>query len=543
MWVDVIVEDVLKTRPQDRYVINDAKSPSGPIHVGSLRGVVLHDCILRGLAAADRPARFLFGFDDYDPMDSRPVAAPAEFDQYLGMPLSEVPSPAGGRGSFGRYYGLEFIEVWKHVGAHPEVYWTSEMYKSGKFNETIRTALDRAEDLIQIDREISGSQKADRHPVQPVCEHCGRVGTTVVVGWDGHQVEYECRPDKVTWAKGCGHRGKRSPFDGGSKLQYKAEWAAKWRILGVTIEGAGKDHMTKGGSHDVASAMVERIFNHPTPYPIPYEWFLVGGRKMSTSTGIGVPAAELVAILREELARFLMVRPHYRQQINFDPTGETIPNLYDEYDRAAAAFFGELEGKTPAETDLIRDHSRTFYYSRTNGEQPRCIRMRFAKVANLMQMPTVNLFDVAAKEKGAPLTAQDRSELQQRMEDARRWLGSYAPDHYRFQVQSSMPRVELSPMQREFLGQLAAVVAQQEWSGEELHNRIHDLKSQIGLKPKDAFSAIYLAFLGKDSGPQAGWLLASLDRAFVLARLRQASTAGVRGPFDSAQGRPGSEVR
>ena len=40
MWVDVIVEDVLKTRPQDRYVINDAKSPSGPIHVGSLRGEI-----------------------------------------------------------------------------------------------------------------------------------------------------------------------------------------------------------------------------------------------------------------------------------------------------------------------------------------------------------------------------------------------------------------------------------------------------------------------------------------------------------------------
>lgn len=542
MWVDVIVEDVLKSRPLDRYVINDAKTPSGPIHVGSLRGVVLHDCVARALAAADRPARFLFGFDDYDPMDSRPAAVPAEFNRYLGMPLSEVPSPADNGGSFGRHYGLEFVEVWTRVGAHADVYWTSEMYKSGNFNEAIRIALDRAEEFIQIDREISGSQKADRHPVQPVCEHCGRVGTTIVLGWNGHQVEYECRPDKVTWAKGCGHRGKRSPFDGGSKLQYKAEWAAKWRILGVTIEGAGKDHMTKGGSHDVASVMVERIFNHPPPYPIPYEWFLVGGRKMSTSKGVGVTAAELAAILRPELARFLMVRPHYRQQINFDPTGETIPNLYDEYDRAAAAYFGELEGKTPAETELIRDHSRTFYFSRTDGEQPRCFRMRFAKVANLMQIPTVNLFEAAAKEKGAPLAEKDRAELQQRMEDAGRWLASYAPDHYRFQVQPSMTAVTLSTAQVQFLARLAAVVAEQEWGGEELHNRIHDLKSEIGLTPKDAFSAIYLAFLGKDSGPQAGWFLASLDRAFVIARLREASTAGSRGPFDSAQGRPGSEV-
>jgi len=528
VWVDVIVEDVLKTRPSARYVINDSKSPSGPIHVGSLRGVILHDCVARGLATAGQSVQFLFGFDDYDPMDARPAALPAEFDRYLGVPISEVPSPSEQSESFGRYYGLEFVEVWKRVGSHPEIYWTSEMYKSGRFNEAIRLALDRAENFIGIDREVSGSQKTERHPVLPICENCGRVGTTVVTGWDGQQVSYECRPDKVTWAQGCGHRGNRSPFDGGSKLQYKAEWAAKWRILGVSIEGAGKDHMTKGGSHDVASAFAERIYNYAPPYPIPYEWFLVGGRKMSTSKGVGVPASELVAILRPELARFLMVRPHYRQQINFDPTGETIPNLYDEYDRAAAAYFGELEGRTQAETELIRDHARTFYYSRTEGEPPRCFRMRFAKVATLMQMPTVDLFDAAAKEKGAPLTAEDRAELDRRMEDARRWLASYAPDHYRFQVQPSMPDVTLSSTQREFLGRLADVVAERAWSGEEVHSRIHVLKSEVGLNPKEAFSAIYLVFLGKDSGPQAGWFLASLDRQFVLSRLREASAVGAR---------------
>ncbi|HET6780866.1 MAG TPA: lysine--tRNA ligase [bacterium] len=530
MWVDVIVEDILKTRPSARHVINDAKSPSGPIHVGSLRGVILHDCIARGLTAAGQPVQFLFGFDDYDPMDARPAALPAEFDRYLGIPISEVPSPSGQNKSFGHYYGLEFVEIWKRVGAHPEVYWTSDMYKAGRFNESIRVALDRAENFIRIDREVSGSQKAERHPVQPICENCGRVGTTVVTGWDGRQVGYECRPDKVTWAQGCGHHGNRSPFDGGSKLQYKAEWAAKWRILGVSIEGAGKDHMTKGGSHDVASAFAERIFDYKTPYPIPYEWFLVGGRKMSSSKGVGVSAGELVAILRPELARFLMVRPHYRQQINFDPTGETIPNLYDEYDRAAAAYFGDLEGRTPAETELIRDHARTFHYSRTEGEIPRCFRMRFAKVASLMQMPTVDLFDTAAKEKGGPLTPEDRAELERRMEDAKRWLASYAPDHYRFQVQTPMPEVTLSSAQREFLGRLANLVAERAWSGEELHSRIHVLKSEVGLNPKESFSAIYHVFLGKDSGPQAGWFLASLDRNFVLSRLREASAVGARGP-------------
>ena len=100
MWVDVIVEDILKTRPGDRYVVNDAWSPSGPAHVGSLRGVVLHDSLVRGLRDAGREVRFLYGFDDYDPVDGVPASAPPDFSRYLGMPQSEVPSPAGGTESF-----------------------------------------------------------------------------------------------------------------------------------------------------------------------------------------------------------------------------------------------------------------------------------------------------------------------------------------------------------------------------------------------------------------------------------------------------------
>src|SRR3990172_5424737 len=64
------------------------------------------------------------------------------------------------------------------------------------------------------------------------------------------------------------------------------------------------------------------------------------------------------------------------------------------------------------------------------------------------------------------------------------------------------------------------------WRGDVLHSRMHDLKATMGLPPQEAFSAIYRAFLGKDSGPQAGWLLAALDRDFALRRLREA--AGTR---------------
>jgi lysyl-tRNA synthetase class 1 len=51
-------------------------------------------------------------------------------------------------------------------------------------------------------------------------------------------------------------------------------------------------------------------------------------------------------------------------------------------------------------------------------------------------------------------------------------------------------------------------------TGEELHQKLHESKE---------FKAIYLAFLGKESGPKAGWFLSSLPREFVLQRLEEAS--------------------
>ncbi len=516
MWVDLLREELLKPGPGP-HVVNDAKTPSGPVTVGSLRGVIMHDCIARALGDAGAPVEFLYGFDDYDPMDSLPPSLP-QYAEYLGMPFATIPSPDGRAPSYGHYYADEFTGVFNALGAHPRVYRTSEMYRAGQFDGGIRQALDQVEVIREIYRTVTHSRRIDDRwwPVQVLCERCGRIGTTNITGWDGREVEYVCAPDKVTWAQGCGHRGRRSPFGGGAKLLYRVEWPAKWTILGVTVEGAGKDHMTRGGTHDVASAISARIFGRPAPYAFAYEFLLFGGKKMSTSGAVGATAREIVEVLRPELARFLIVRPVPRKQIDFDPGGDTIPNLYDEYDRAAAAYFGETDNA---------DLARTFYYARVDGEQARCYRPRFIKIVYLMQMPQVNLEHAVARDKGSPLTAADRTELELRAADARRWLAAYAPDHYKFEVRTRLPEgtVALTPGQRQYLVRLAEVLGSRAWTGEELHAQLHVIKEEVGLTPRDAFGAIYQAFLGKDSGPQAGWFLTALDRQFVIARLREAA--------------------
>jgi lysyl-tRNA synthetase class 1 len=63
-------------------------------------------------------------------------------------------------------------------------------------------------------------------------------------------------------------------------------------------------------------------------------------------------------------------------------------------------------------------------------------------------------------------------------------------------------------------------------SGEQWQAAIFAVAAEHGLDAKAAFNALYLAFLGRPNGPRAGWLLASLERDFVISRLAAAGAPG-----------------
>ncbi len=237
-------------------IINDSKTPSGRVHVGALRGVLIHDAIFRTLREKGVEARYLFGVDDYDPLDEIPAGKGEHFEQYLGQPLCNVPPPDNSPATdMAEHYIQEFFEIFEELGVKVEKYRMRDVYKSGQFNSAIDKILQNAATVRRVYKEVSNSDRPETwYPFQAVCENCGRIGTTEVYDYDGREVSYRCRPNMVKWARGCGHEGKVSPFDGRGKLPWKLEWVAKWVSFPVTIEGAGKDHSTKGGSRDVAAA-------------------------------------------------------------------------------------------------------------------------------------------------------------------------------------------------------------------------------------------------------------------------------------------------
>jgi lysyl-tRNA synthetase class 1 len=528
-WAD---ELALRVRDAGPQVINDSKTPSGTVHVGSLRGPVILDVIVRALRANGVETTFLYGVDDLDPMDAQALLTPDAVATEMGRPLAHVPDQAGdGHASYGRHHAQTFIDVFAGLGIHPDrYYWMSEIYPTGAMDPFIRTALDRAALVREIYRRVANVQHPDTwHPLGVICPTCGKVGTTIVTDWNGSEVFYECRPNHVTWATGCGSSGWISPFGGTAKLPWNLEWAAQWSLFGVTIEPCGKDLSTAGGSRDRSDAIAREVFEREPPLNVPYEFLNIGGKKMSTSKGRGAAAHTIAEVVPPEQLRFLFLRPKPSHAIDFDPEGtDQVPRLFDEFDKFAAATAGrEVKGELPP------GYAATFRYSLLDpaadvAAEAAAFRPAFTHLAMLAQIPGVDVAERAAAEKGSALTPREAEILDERAAAARAWLETYAPERAVLRVHDDLPAAaaELDDPQRRFLADLAASIGDAPGgSGDDWQAAIFAVSKESDLPAGRAFDAIYRAFLGRSNGPRAGWLLASLDPAFVVERLRAAAGA------------------
>lgn len=506
-WADQLARSV-----SGKQIVHDAKTPSGRVHVGALRGVVIHDVIYKTLKDHSIKAEFYYGDDDYDPMDSLPsYLDEAKWKQYMGMPLSEIPSPDGS-GSYADYFMNEFITAYEKLDAKPKIYKTSELYKTGKFNDAIKAILSNAEKIRGIYKKVSGSEKKEGWlPFNVVCEKCGKIGTTHVYEFNGETVKYKCEPEMVKWAKGCGHSGETSPYNGNGKLPWKVEWPSVWSIMGVTIEGAGKDHSTPGGARDIADAVLKEVFQLNPPLEVPYEWFLVGGKKMSSSKGVGVSAKEVSELIPPELLRFLMARYKPQTAINFSPDGDYIPKLFDDFDSFAKAFYHPENLRDP-------DMPRIYELSRIK-ETSEAYLPQFSLVAFVLQVPSVNEEEFFEQQKGSALTQEEKEILKERIHYAKIWLDKFADED------SKLKQLSLEESKKEFDSLSEAQQnALREFSNQlglsdfDQQGKAKEISLSNGLKIQEFFAASYKVLIGKERGPKLMPLMRALGKEFVSKR-------------------------
>lgn len=524
-WADKIAKEIIESGKYKPYWVDDMKTPSGRIHVGSLRGVLIHELVWRAVKHVGKDVAFTYVFDDHDPMDELPhYLDEKKWSQYLGQPLFTVPAPDGQAENYAKYFADEFIGVFNKLGCQPKILWASDLYKTGQMNGGIKLCLDGADTIRGIYEDMYKKElPKDWYPFQVVCPHCSKESTTKVNDWNGEKVKFTCKVDAVVWTKGCGYTGEASPFSGNGKfagkLSWKIEWPVKWKVIGVTVEGAGKDHMSAGGSHDIAKLVCEKVLKSTVPYPIAYEFFLIGGKKMSSSKGLGTSAKEISDIIPPYMGRFLFTRIDYREAIDFEPVGTmVIPDLFDEYDRCWQAY------NTGSDENL----SRIFEYSQIDkvpSKNSKFFIPRFRDIANYIQHPTVNLANKFAEIKRSSLTIEELEILKDRENYARIWVERYAPSEYRLHMSEKLPdeMSGLTQAQRKYLSRIVDLL-KNDMTAEDLQLALYNLAKEMKLPTKDAFAAIYTAFLGKTHGPKAAWFLLQYPKDKVVRRLKEASS-------------------
>lgn len=509
-WTDRFADEILEQK-KEPYVIATGITPSGHIHVGNLREVLSAEGVCQALKVKGKNPRFIYIADDFDPLRRVYPFLSADFGRYVGMPLSKIPDPAGDcHQSYAEHFLSEFFESLDTLGIKIEKISATKMYEEGKYTEVIREALENSEKIKEILEKISGRKIPEGwSPFRVLCGECGRMtGATITeLLLDQNQVKYECE---------CGNSGNADFSKGEGKLLWRVDWAARWKMLGVNIEPYGKDHGTKGGSYDTAVAMSKDVFKYDSPYGFIYDFIYLKGKKgkMASSTGNVISASEILSVVPPEIIRYIILKSKPQQYIQFDP-GEGLLQAVDEFVKL---------GEDYQKKKINKDQKRLYEISEIKEDKEK-ILVTFRHLVNVVQAAQGDLSEIVRilNRTGIKVNKEDRL-LQEEISRVQKWIFEYAPENVKFEIQSEIPdkAKKLSRGQTELLEKIADELSK-ESDPEKLHNFIYETGKKLGLSPAETFKPIYLAILGKDYGPKAGWFLASLDREFVIKRLKEVS--------------------
>ena len=118
------------------------------------------------------------------------------------------------------------------------------------------------------------------------------------------------------------------------------------------------------------------------------------------------------------------------------------------------------------------------------------------------------------------ISTTEREWLAQRLECLGNWLDGPAPDSVRFTLQEQPPKLKLDRGERDALTTLTGLLAEAEWQPQPLHDVFYTVQEASGCEAKALFALTYRVLLGQQRGPRLGFFLATLDREWVIERLR-----------------------
>lgn len=540
-WIKDVVDEVL-ARDVDQYLISTGKSTSGIIPIGFMKEIVISDVIKRELQSAGKNAKTLFVVDDYDPIRSFPPSLTLSPDEYMGVPYSDAPDPSGCCESLGAHWANELIDVFPDFGAEPEVVWQSKLYKTKEMLEAVRTCLKHTQTIREIlieyvARDFNETQKAeyiesmnDWYPASVVCPVCGRLQS----GGKGSIVPnrvtfYNPETDELSYeCAHCGHTETTRLDSIRVKLSWRVDWPAKWHVLDVTCEPAGKDHSVKGGSYDTGLEISRRVFGTSGPVKVPFEWVRFGGRDMSTSRGIVFTPKSWLEVAPPELYRYMVIRTDIQKANNIQT--EQIPDLIDIYESFERSYYGldEVDDETRELAKLLYPLTEA---KPVREEYTPKLPFKFAVVT--AQLQTVLDKDIILQRCYDMLMKQYNLEeipeaakvlIPTRLQRALGWVNEFGGKQDIVKIPDVVPAeivATITDNDKRFLKDLVNIFQNEKLDEDGIQVSIFNTAREAGIKPKRAFQVLYRLLISSTSGPRLGPFINTLGTDWVVSRIKQ----------------------
>ncbi len=364
----------LKRTGKKEALFETGYGPSGLPHIGTFGEVARTSMVrhaFRVLTGDAIPTRLVAFSDDMDGLRKVPDNVPNRemMAQHLNLPLTEVPDPFGTHDSFGAHNNARLRAFLDAFGFDYEFLSSTECYRSGRFDATLLTVLERYDAVMAIMLPSLREERQQTYspflPIHPRTRHVMQVPID------------EVRRDAgtIVWRDpATGERFETPVTGGGAKLQWKPDWAMRWVALGVDYEMAGKDLIDSVK----LSGEIARALGGQPPEGFNYELFLdERGGKISKSKGNGLTIDEWLAYgTPESLSLFMYNKPREAKRLLFrrDPAprrrlsdlpGEIPgagrqgaarqPGLAHPCRRAARARARRVRGRSARGDDLLRD--------------------------------------------------------------------------------------------------------------------------------------------------------------------------------------------
>ncbi|TWP38978.1 lysine--tRNA ligase [Leekyejoonella antrihumi] len=572
-WVSRLADDVIAEAHKQgaKVVCASGLSPSGPIHLGNLREVMMPHLVADEVKRRGVDCEHIISWDDFDRFRKVPnvEGVDAGWEQHIGKPLTSVPPPTGSaHASWAAHFRAQCEEGLAALGIDYRGISQTEQYTAGAYTEQVLFAMAHREEIDEVleryrtlpkaagkggkqqkldadqaaaaadaaegsgaAAESDGAGSSGYYPYRPYCSVCDKDSTTVT-GYDDEtkQLSYMCE---------CGHSETVSLREHRrGKLAWKVDWPMRWAYEKVIFEPSGVDHQSPGSSF-VVGKDVAPIFGWRRPIGPMYAFVGIRGMaKMSSSKG-GVPVAtEALRYMEPPLLRWLYARKKPNQA--FDIALDTeIQRMYDEWDSLTRKV-----GSGKAQPGDIAAYARAVRTAKGQlALTPHVLPYR--SIASVVDITTGDDAQtqriLAALDPERPIASLD--ELQPRLGCAGRWVAERMDPDERTVVRAEPDAAvlaELSDEQRDGLrllldgrqGQLAAI--EDGWSLEALTHQVYGVPKvqrglaadqivkgdkELGAAQRKFFTLLYTLLIGKDTGPRLPTLLLAVGPQQVRALL------------------------